>query len=39
MLAYSLAMARRPDEARALIPAQPADEDHRQFWLWLSTRL
>ena len=39
MLAYSLAMARRPEEARALMPAQPADEDHRRFWLWLSPRL
>ena len=38
MLAYSLAMARRPEEARALIPAQPADQD-RQFWQWLSTRM
>jgi hypothetical protein len=38
MLAYSLAMARRPDEARALIPALSTDEDHRKFWLWLSAR-
>ena len=35
MLAYSLAIARRSEEARALIPAKPADED-RQFWLWLG---
>jgi spermidine synthase len=39
MLAYALAMARRPAEARALVPAQPADENERRFWLWLSTRL
>ena len=38
MLAYSLTMARRGDEARQLVPAQPADEDHRRFWLWLSNR-
>ena len=39
MLAYSLTMARRADEARQLIPAQPADEDHRRFWLWLKSKL
>ena len=39
MLAYSLTMARRGDEARRLVPAQPADEDERRFWLWLKSKL
>ena len=39
MHVYSLLMARRADEARQLIPAQPGDEDHRRFWLWLKSKL
>ena len=36
MMAYALALSRRTAEAARLAPAQPADDEQRQFWLWLS---
>jgi hypothetical protein len=35
MLAYSLALSRRTEEAARLVPRQPGDDDQQQFWVWL----
>lgn len=35
MLAYALALSQRTAEAARLAPAQPAEDEQRQFWLWL----